>query len=386
LPQRWEVLAARGPQAGEHNNDASLARWHVTLAAVRAGWSADEWVAAMPSWPWLAAQLANPRRLALARAEFLKAAAQWSGGTAVQNPDTSQHPLHGGGLHRAVASMNDDEAMALVHRRLRQVRTWLQASIRSGRLSPATHSVARGVLLFAHAGGSARIQVGVRALAIAAAVSRTTAAAALWELAELGLVRRVGRGIGRGADVWEVDLDLGDGLPPARGRIWATRGVFRIIGGHGAAEVYEALAAAGVPLSGRALAAALGRSPTTITAHLQELASWGLSDGGGRAGWVLGPADPDELALRLGAPMLMARQVAGFRAERAAWWRWLEARGLERPTKRRAGLGQVLLLPGSAPQRHSPAARGDRAGPDPHTRAVDLVRTQFGGVLISSTA
>jgi hypothetical protein len=150
--------------------------------------------------------------------------------------------------------------------------------------------------------------------------------------------------------------------------------------------VYEALAAARGPLSGRALAGALGRSPTTITAHLHELASWGLAAGGGRAGWVLGPSDPDELAIRFGAPQLMAKQVAGFRAERAAWWRWLEARGLERPTKRQPGLGQVALLPGSATQRHSPTARGDRAGPDPHTRAVDLVRAQLGGDLISSTA
>jgi DNA-binding IclR family transcriptional regulator len=122
--------------------------------------------------------------------------------------------------------------------------------------------------------------------------------------------------------VWQIDLGLGAGLRPARGRIWATRPVFRVVdGGHGAAEVYEQLASSAGKVSARALAAALGRSPTTVTVHLQELASWGLAVGGGRGGWVLGPADPDELASRLGAAELVAAQVARFRAEREAWWR-----------------------------------------------------------------
>jgi DNA-binding IclR family transcriptional regulator len=98
--------------------------------------------------------------------------------------------------------------------------------------------------------------------------------------------------------------------------------VFRVVdGGHGAAEVYEQLASSAGKVSARALAAALGRSPTTVTVHLQELASWGGAVGGGRGGWVLGPADPDELASRLGAAELVAAQVARFRAEREAWWR-----------------------------------------------------------------
>jgi hypothetical protein len=250
-------------------------------------------------------------------------------------------------------------------------------------MSPAVHAVGRAVLLFAHATASHRIQVGVRALAVAAAVSRTTAAAALWELEAAGLISRAGRGIGRGADVWEIDLALGEGLRPAAGRLWATRPVFRIIGGHGAAEVYEVLAGAGGPLSARQVAGMLGRSPTTVAGHLHELAAWGLAAGGGRDGWAIGPADPDELAVRLGADGLVAAQVAGYRAERAAWWAWLEAKGLDRATRRSPGLGQVVLLPATATHRHAPTARGDRAGPD-QDEAVALLRAMLGAELVTA--
>ncbi len=389
LPRRWEQLAAEGPVPGQYSNDASLARWYLILAVVRAGWTADEWVAAIGSWPWLSAQLANPRRLALARSEFEKAATQRRQGISVQIPDTSQESLHGGGAgdgEEESTTPRDQPQLETIHRRLRRVRTWLQSLVRSGRLSPGVHAIARAVLLFAHAGESQRIQVGVRALAIAAAVSRTTAGTALRTLESAGLVALVGRGIGRGADVWEVDLSLGEGLAPASGRIWATRPVFRVIGGHGAAEVYEALATASTPLSCRNLAGILGRSPTTINAHLTELAAWGLSTGGGRGGWIVGPSDPDELATRLGAVGLMAEQVARFRAERLAWWRWLEAKGLDKPSRRSPGLGQVVLLPASAPvQRHAASARGDRAGPESAAlRAIDLVRSVLGATLVTA--
>jgi hypothetical protein len=385
LGRRWEVLAASGPRPQEFGGDASRARWHVTLAAVRAGWSADEWVAAIGGWPWMAQQLATPARLALARAEFEKAAGRWRTDRSVQIPDTSHQPLHGGGA-RGAATLREHAAAEDVHLALRRVRTWLHTTARSGRLSPSVQAVARAVLLFGHASTSSRIQVGVRALAVAAAVSRTTAADALWELHGAGLLTRVGRGIGRGADVWQIDLALGSGLAPARGRIWATRPVFRVIGGgHGAAEVYEHLAGAGgTAVSARAVAGALGRSPTTITAHLQELASWGLAAGGGRSGWAVGPADPDELAARLGAGDLVAAQVSRFRAERVAWWQWLAAKGLDQPTRRSPGLGQVLLLPDTPVHHHRPAARGDRAGPDALRLAVDLVTAEFGATLLPS--
>jgi predicted transcriptional regulator len=216
-------------------------------------------------------------------------------------------------------------------------------------------------------------------------VSRTTAATALWQLDKEGFISRVGRGINRGADVWEIDPALGEGLAPAVGRIWATRPVFRVIGGLGAAEVYEALTTSPAPLSGRELAGMLGRSPTTVTGYLQELQAWGLAAGGGRGGWTAGPSDPDELAVRLGAAALVAAQVAAFRAERQAWWRWLESRGVERPTARTPGIGQITLLSAAPTQRHDAAARGDRAGPDRAVReAVELVRSVFGATLITA--
>ena len=384
LPDRWEQIAARGPAAGQFRDDASLARWFVTMAAVRASWSADEWTAAIPGWPWLASQLTSPQRLALARAEFEKARELWKKNPSVQIPDTSQSLLHGGGASDS-HSANNRPQPEQIHLRLRQVRTWLQDTARSGSMSPAVHAVARAVLYFGHATESQRLQVGVRALAVAAAVSRTTAGAALWDLHELGMVSRVGEGIGRGADVWEVQLQLGDGLRPARGTVWATRPVFRVIGGHGAAEVYEALACSGRPLSSREIAGMLGRSPTTVTTHLNELAGWGLAGGGGRAGWEVGPADPDVLAHRLGAVEQQSAQIARFRQERQAWWQWLESRGLDQGGGRGPGMGQVVMLPHLSRQQHHPAsARGDRAGPDAAlARAVALVGSSLGGVVIT---
>jgi hypothetical protein len=387
LARRWEQLAAQGPAPGQYGGDASLARWHLILAAVRAGWTADEWIASVATWPWLSEQLASPRRLAMTRSEFEKAASQWRRGSSVQIPDTSQEFLHGGGARQAggeSTTPGNQPQLEDIHLRLRRARTWLQTTVRAGGLSPGVHAVARAVLLFAHAGESDRIQVGVRALAIAAAVSHTTVADALWALAGTGMIERVGQGIGRGADVWEIDLDLGTGLRPATGRLWATRPVFRVIGGTATAEVYEALATAAVPLSSRELAGMLGRSPTTITAHLNELADWGLAGGGGRAGWTVGPSDADELASRLGATDLMAEQVARYRTERVAWWRWLEDKGLEdRHTRRSPGLGQVVLLQPSPVQHHNPAARGSRAGPDTIGDVIELLQRVLGATVVA---
>lgn len=384
LARRWELLASTGPTPHEYGGDASRARWHITLAAVRAAWTADEWVAAVAAWPWLSSELSTPRRLQLARQEFEKARARWLQRPSVQLPDTSPQTLHGGGAENPTASDDCQRQPQDIHRELRKVRAWLSAEARNGGLPPCTLAVARAVLLFAHAAGATRIQVGVRALAIAAAVSRTTAGAALWSLADTGMIARVGRGVGRGADVWEINLEVGRRLEPARGTIWATRPVFRVVGGQGAAEVYEALATASSPLSSRQLAGSLGRSPTTVTRYLHELASWGLADGGGRAGWRLGPADPDELAHRLGALELASAQVAQFRAERRAWWEWLESRGLDRPAKRAPGMGQIVLLAPAIGQQHTPRARGDRAGPRwDVAAAISTVRSVLGGVVLT---
>lgn len=221
---------------------------------------------------------------------------------------------------------------------LQFVRTWLNAfsasELRYGndRRGLTKRLVLRAVAEACMKSGSRVVSFGVRSLAIAVGTDAGTVSRHLNELTAVAtpLLRLVRRGRGTEADVYE--LVIPDHLQHAAenrswrpGKIHALRPVFRALGVP-EAFVFEELERARKPMLVKTLVLKTGLSRSAVNDALAVLASWRLVTGHNGVWSVVAHADLDELAERIGVPEEVAAQVSRYRAERAEWHAWLQAR------------------------------------------------------------
>lgn len=316
-----DELGRTGTHPHRGFDSPSEARYSVICSAVAAGWSlADVEAALHDSWTWLRTSYGTKHRSALTR-DWRKARNQRTqnlGSRTVRIPNTSQQVHRGGTPHPPLPHIDD------VHLALRRFTTYTRALARARGHSPTLRAITAAVIWAGHVQGRVLINIGVRALAEQAAVSHVTAAVALHTLAEEGLLQRLSTGRGRDADVWRLNVELAHHAKPARGRRVGLRPVFRALGRHLAGEVYETLREATGPLTAREIALELGYARQRVSEALQLLAGWHLASVTVHTGWTLGPADPTDLARRLGGWADWHDQHTRHTHQRAAWRAWLE--------------------------------------------------------------
>lgn len=220
------------------------------------------------------------------------------------------------------------------------VRTWLNAfsasELRYGndRRGLTKRLVLRAVAEACMKSGSRLVSFGVRSLAVAVGTDAGTVSRHLKELTAMAapLLRLVRRGRGTEADAYE--LVIPDHLQHAAesrswrpGKIHALRPVFRALGVP-EALVFEELERAGNPMPVKTLVLQTGLSRSAVNDALAVLASWRLVTGIHGVWSVVANADLDELAEHLGMAEEVAAQVSRYRAERAEWHAWLQARAV----------------------------------------------------------
>ncbi|QCU79709.1 hypothetical protein E7744_15450 (plasmid) [Citricoccus sp. SGAir0253] len=220
------------------------------------------------------------------------------------------------------------------------MRTWLNAfsasELRYGndRRGLTKRLVLRAVAEACMKSGSRLVSFGVRSLAVAVGTDAGTVSRHLKELTAMAapLLRLVRRGRGTEADAYE--LVIPDHLQHAAesrswrpGKIHALRPVFRALGVP-EALVFEELERAGNPMPVKTLVLQTGLSRSAVNDALAVLASWRLVTGIHGVWSVVANADLDELAEHLGMAEEVAAQVSRYRAERAEWHAWLQARAV----------------------------------------------------------
>lgn len=318
LPRWAEQLATSGDETGRYPSD-SHTRMAIAGAAAYAGWTLNDYLTAINTrWPWLHASYTAKRR-ALAHAagyDLQKAHSNNPGKTSDRQLHTSHRPRTRAGGNPATESPN------------KQIRRWLTHTTTLGRThphqaySPAKQALVRAVGVMALLQDRSWINAGVRAYALQAGISEAWAGRLLHQLADDGVMWRAKKGEGTEADVWVLNLDAARTAAPWRGKVHGTRAVFRALGGWQVAEVYEELVKRrGSPARAAELATTLARAKSSVDEALGALAAYKLADG--TAGWVVGAADPQAVAVQLGADELEANQIESYKAQRAKWRAYL---------------------------------------------------------------
>lgn len=235
--------------------------------------------------------------------------------------------------------------------------------------------------------GRRHLAFGVRSLAIAAGLSRTTVAVVLRQLRDERdpLLLHLVDGRGLHGDLYELRIPDGH-LEQARtdawrpGRIEALLPCFRVLGVP-AALVYENLDQH--PHSSWELAHTSLLSVRAVQQALVELAAHGLADRD-PTGWSRGAADPAQVARAVGADQLVADQVQRYTVERRRWQTRLGAHG---PT-----IQELLHASPTPPEPDLPPAQRwlprqphpPPNVPDTTQTALDLVRTVLGGTVLAA--
>lgn len=221
----------------------------------------------------------------------------------------------------------------------RFVRTWLNAvAFTEHRYGNDRSALTKRMLLRAMGEAamktrSATMAFGVRALAVAAGTDAGTVSRHLKALAaetEPLIVRVAG---GRGVEADTYRLVIPERLSPAaqsrswrRGKLHALRPVFRVLGVP-AALVYEQLEQSTVgPMTSRELVQGAGLSRAAVHEALAVLSSWNLAVFREGSWSMVTGADLEMMAEALGATVMVAEQLARYRAERSVWHAWLAAR------------------------------------------------------------
>jgi hypothetical protein len=309
LPHNVHTLATSGVDPTRTFRSPSEARFSVICRAVNAGWSLlDLHLELRDRWTWLRESYGQKHHSALAR-DFRKAQITRQKrlcSRAVRLSDTSQHNTQGG--------MEGGSA----HLALRRFRTYSSEFCRRMGYSPVLRGILRSVIWAGHVQGRTVINVGVRTLAEQADVHFDTAASGLHRLARDGLIVRLSKGTGLHPDVWKINVAVAEVCRPARGRVEGIRRVFRVLGGHLVAEVYEHLAVGSSPVTTGELAGALGYDRRRIHEALRVLAGHELAIAD-RGRWTIGPAEPNELGRRLGGDDDWSRQHQEHRRHREVW-------------------------------------------------------------------
>ena len=381
LAKDAETLATTGRHPRRTFRSPSEARYSVICQAINAGWSlADVHLAVRDRWPWLRQSYATKHHSALAR-DFTKAKEQRAraiSSRCVRPSDTSLQYTQ-----RGVPEALD------IHLALRRFRTFVVEHCRQSNYSPTLRAVLSAVIWAGHVQGRTLINIGVRSLAEQSDVHFDTAATYLHQLADDGLIARISKGRGLDPDVWRINVELAATHRPAPGRAHGIRPVFRVLGGHLVAEVYEYLPRldGNERLSASDLAQRLGYDRRRVHEALRLLQGYQLAATDGR-GWEKGPADPEELGRKLGGHEDWEHQHREHRRHRAAWRKRLN--DLHRSTRPRSR-GQLAWDDEFALVEVQDEWIEEMAGGSPpvgeakpfEERALNLVRTALGGVVVA---
>ncbi len=382
MAEAAEQLAVTGQHPARAFKSPSEARFSVMCHAVNAGMTlADVHCALRDRWAWLRTSYGTKHHTALAR-DFTKAKQQRTTALLsrhVRPSDTSLHNTQRG----AHPTVELD-----VHLALRRFRTFARHHSRTAGYSPTLRAVLTSLLWAGHVQGRILINTGIRSLAEQAGVHYDTVASMLHQLATDGLITRISRAHGPDADVWRINVELATQHPPASGRAGGLRRVFRVIGGHLVAEVYETLPdspTADLP-SSMELATDLGYDRRRVHEALRVLAGWGLAEqASGR--WHRGPADPHSLSHQLGGEDDWAAQHALHQRQRQAWTARLKHLHTTVPVRVRGQLQWEAEFDLVEPQD---AWVEDFAGGSPpashgntNQAALSLVQTALGGVVVA---
>lgn len=318
LPAWAESLATSGDQTGRYPSDSHV-RMAIAGAAAYAGWTTNDYLTAITNrWEWLhASYTAKGRTVAKAAGYDLeKAHSNAPGKKSDRQLHTSHKPRTRAGGNPQAESTN------------KQIRRWLTHVTTRGRThphqtySPAKQALVRAVGVMALLQDRSWINAGVRAYAVQAGISEAWAGRLLHQLADDGVMWRAKKGEGTEADVWVLNLEIARTAAPWRGKVHGTRAVFRALGGWQVAEIYEELVKRrGTPARSAELATTLARAKSSVDEALGALAAYKLADGA--AGWAVGPADPQAVAVQLGADELEANQIESYKAQRAKWRAYL---------------------------------------------------------------
>lgn len=191
--------------------------------------------------------------------------------------------------------------------------------------------VLRALASNAHMIGSRVTATGVRWIAVATGLSRTTTAEVLYELSRQDdpWIELVARGRGRLAHTYSLRIpqrhaEAAGNVRWVSGKAHAVRPVFTVLG-IPAALLYEAIEH-GHSESLARLTIRTGLSREAVRQGLQILADWNLIDVSPTAGWHLTSNDADlhRLAELLGAISARANKLKRYALERQRYWELLE--------------------------------------------------------------
>ncbi|MUK02805.1 helix-turn-helix domain-containing protein [Vibrio cholerae] len=188
----------------------------------------------------------------------------------------------------------------------------------------------RSILGYVRTTENTLIDVGCRSLALATGEHYATTSRLLriLETNSQGILTRIGRGRGRNADQYAVQLpeqfeQLARELPWRKGKIYGIRPVFRVLG-NVAALAYEGIERARHCPTTSDLARTTGISRNTLSDHLSTMENLGMIRRHHGAWQINATANLRQLADRLGATDDFSSQLTRYRKERAAWHAWLD--------------------------------------------------------------
>jgi len=402
------AIATTGAYDPDRYATPSQARQAVLAAAAASGWTFPGLLEQLHSgqWPGLWSfydrYQHRHRREALA-SDWLKALtyartpndpaqdAQTSHG---QNSDTREPTTHRGysppslpatSLHPQARSIPAVDGYQLIRSWWTAVRL-AERDRYNDRSGHSRRLVLRALGAAAQKTGRTHLAFGVRSLAIATGMSRTTVGEVLQLLREEpdSLVVRLVTGRGLAGDLYQLRIpdryaERARTDPWRPGRIEALHPAFRTLG-VAAAFVYEALDKH--PQSSWDLANTALIAVSTTKQALRELAAHGLAVHD-RSGWTRGDTHPDAVARATGADKLVDHQVQRYRTERVTW---RERLGLH-PTVTLDELRTAPPAPaepdrGREHQRWLPTQAQPPPSPHRHS-ALQLVLTVLGGTVIT---
>lgn len=343
-PRRLRAGVVNTARAGSYDTaryaSPSEARQSVLAAAAASGWDFHDVLEQLQDghWPGLWAfydryrdrhrreALAGDWLNALTYAQIHKEPAGDPQVSHVRNPDTREPTTHRPGLGLAQCVTDGGaQISADGHQFIRAWWTAVRLAERdryTGRAGQSRRLVLRALAGAGQKTARRHLGFGVRSLAIATGLSRTTVAVELRALrAEPdALITLLVPGRGLAGDLYELRIpdayrERAATDPWRPGRIEALLPAFRVLGVPGA-FIYEILD--NHPQTSWDLAAAALLGVRTAQQALGELAAHGLASRD-RHGWRRGPADPAQVAHATGADQLVQAQVARYRTERAAW-------------------------------------------------------------------
>lgn len=348
-PRRLRTAATVTARTGSYDPDRyaspSQARQSVLAAAAASGWSFNDVLEQLHEgrWPGLwgfyrrypdrhrREALAGDWLAALRYARTTTPADQ-QGQNHVRNPDTRAPTTHRGGPPPSLPATNKvratEDGLGLPAGGYQYLRAWWTA-VRLGERERYLGRAGQSRRLVLRALGAAgqktcrsHLAFGVRSLAIATGLSRTTVATELRALREEddSFLTLIVAGRGLAGDLYELrvpDAYLERARTDAwrAGRIEALLPAFRVLGTP-AAFVYEVLDNS--PQTSWDLAVVALLSVRSTQQALAELAAHGLATRDAH-GWSRGPADPTDVARAVGADHLVRDQVQRYQRERAAW-------------------------------------------------------------------